>query len=81
MLTVEVCVGSSCFLRGSEKVVQAFQDLIEKNCPGKVILKGNFCMGRCTGGVTVKIGETYFSAVSTADVPELFEKYVLPIVG
>ncbi|QUL99017.1 MAG: NAD(P)H-dependent oxidoreductase subunit E [Candidatus Fermentithermobacillus carboniphilus] len=80
MIEVEVCVGSSCFLRGSEDVVRAFQALIEEKCPGCVVVKGSFCMGRCTGGVTVKIRDEYFSGVRQADVPRLFDKYILPHV-
>lgn len=80
MIVVEVCVGSSCFLRGSESVVKAFQDLIEEKCPGQVVLKGSFCMGRCATGVTVRIDDQYFSCVTPQDVSSLFEKHILPNV-
>jgi len=69
--------GKLMFLRGSEKVVKRFQKLIEEKCPGKVVLKGSFCMGRCANGVIVKIQEKYFSGVSEDDVPQLFDKYIL----
>ena len=81
MVEVEVCVGSSCFLRGSQEVVKAFQHLIEQNCPGQAVLKGSFCMGQCTEGVTVKIQGRQFCCVTRQDVPELFEKYILPHIG
>lgn len=78
MIEIEVCVGSSCFLRGSEGVVKAFQDLIEEKCPGQAVLRGSFCMGQCATGVTVKIQGQQFSSVTPQDVPALFEKYILP---
>lgn len=80
MVEIEVCVGSSCFLKGSEGVVKAFQDLIEQQCPGQVVLKGSFCMGKCTSGVTVKIQGQEFTCVTPEDVPALFEMYILPHV-
>jgi NADH:ubiquinone oxidoreductase subunit E len=81
MIEVEVCVGSSCFLRGSQEVVKTFQQLIEEKCPGQAVLKGSFCMGQCTSGVTVRIQGRQFSCVTPQDVPELFEKHILPNVG
>ncbi|MGI6620027.1 MAG: (2Fe-2S) ferredoxin domain-containing protein [Bacillota bacterium] len=81
MVEIEVCVGSSCFLRGSEEVVKAFQQLIEDKCPGKAVLKGSFCMGQCTAGVTIKIQGRQFSCVTPEDVPALFEEHILPYIG
>ncbi len=80
MIIVEVCVGSSCFLRGSEDVVKTFQRLIEENCPGQAELKGSFCMGQCATGVTVRIQNEYFSCVTPDDARTLFEKHILPNV-
>lgn len=73
-----VCVGSSCFLRGAHAVIQEFERLIAEQVPGQVEIKGSFCMEHCTDGVTIKIGDDIFSAVKPADVPGLFEKYVMP---
>lgn len=81
MVTVTVCVGSSCFLRGAPAVVQEFERLISEQVPGKVEIKGSFCMEHCTNGVTVKIQNDVFSAVKPEDVRGLFERYVLPKVG
>jgi NADH:ubiquinone oxidoreductase subunit E len=38
-------------------------------------------MGQCTEGVTVKIQGRQFCCVTPQDVPELFEKYILPHIG
>ncbi|MEG3071972.1 MAG: (2Fe-2S) ferredoxin domain-containing protein [Candidatus Syntrophopropionicum ammoniitolerans] len=58
MLIVQVCVGSSCFLRGSKKIIVETERLIaELQLEDKVLLKGCFCHDKCTGGVTVMIGE------------------------
>lgn len=77
MVTVVVCVGSSCFLRGAPLVIQEFERLIAERAPGAVEIKGSFCMEKCTHGVTVRIGSQVFTAVKPEDVPELFEKHIL----
>ena len=52
MVTVTVCVGSSCHLKGSRKVIMSFNELLKKyGVEDKVALKGSFCMERCGEGV------------------------------
>lgn len=46
----------------------------------KVVLKGCFCMERCTNGVTMRIGDRVFSQVHKEDVPRLFEDEILPVL-
>ncbi len=80
MLTIQVCVGSSCFLRGSKNVISEIKQLIDRyQLDGKVILKGSFCHEKCTGGVTLMIGEKLFTGVCAKDVQALFEKEILPV--
>ena len=58
MLTVAVCVGSSCHLKGSYEVISKFQALIRKwELQELVELKGVFCMNHCTGAVSVRIDD------------------------
>jgi NADH:ubiquinone oxidoreductase subunit E len=78
MVTIQVCVGSSCFLRGAPDVIKAFETMIEKCAPRQVELKGTFCQELCTKGVTVRINEKVFTAVSPKDVPKLFREQVIP---
>ena len=80
MVTIQVCVGSSCFLRGAPDVIKAFETVIEKYAPRQVELKGTFCQESCTKGVTVRINEKVFTAVAPEDVPGLFREQVMPIL-
>lgn len=80
MVTIQVCVGSSCFLRGAPDVIKAFETIIEKHAPRQVELKGTFCQELCTKGVTVRINEKVFTAVAPEDVPGLFREQVIPIL-
>lgn len=81
MLTIQVCVGSSCFIRGSKNVIAEIQKLLaDYQLEDKVLLKGSFCHEKCTGGVTVKVGEKLFTGVCPEDIQDLFEKEILPKV-
>lgn len=81
MITIEVCLGSSCFLKGADEVVQAFQKLAESLPPGKVDIRGSVCMGRCQEGVTVRIGDRYFTGIRASDVPRIFDEFVRQAVS
>ncbi len=72
-MIVQICVGSSCHLRGSEELVELFQDAIEKNGLGnEITLAGSFCTGRCNReGVTVAVDDDVFTGV-TPDKFEIF---------
>ena len=54
MITVSVCLGSACHLKGANGVLEAFLALIEKHqAQASVQMAGSFCQGRCTEGVVV----------------------------
>lgn len=61
-MEIEICVGSSCHLKGSYQVIRALEDYIEKNRLQDVLrLKGSFCLGECTRGVSVRVRGEVFS--------------------
>ncbi len=81
MLTIQVCVGSSCFLRGAINVIAEFEGLISHyKMDDLVVLKGNFCLEHCNEGATVKIGDKIFTGVRCEDVSGLFDLEVIPSV-
>lgn len=77
MMTISVCIGSACHLKGSYNVVSELQEMIEEKGLGdKVELTGVFCLGHCTDAVSVQIGEEVFS-VNSDNVGEFFKNQVL----
>ncbi len=55
-MEVEICVGSSCHLKGSHQVVEVMEKYINDNgLSDEIQLKGSFCLGHCTTGVSAKI--------------------------
>ena len=61
-MVIQVCIGSSCHLKGSRSVILKLQELIQKHqLEDKISLSGSFCMGQCQKGVCLKLDEEIFS--------------------
>ena len=72
-MKVTVCIGSSCHVKGSRRVVEQLQLLVAENdLSDKVELGGTFCMGQCQKGVCVTVDDAFHS-VSPESVGEFFE--------
>ena len=70
-MKITVCIGSSCHLKGSRKIVESLQNLIRtNNLDDKVELAGTFCLGQCQKGVCVSVDDTVYSV--TPDTVEAF---------
>lgn len=79
MLTITVCVGSSCFVRGSEKLAETFASLIrERGLQARVELAGAFCMDQCSMGVSVQVNGRTHRCVDAAEALTFFENEVMP---
>ena len=75
-MKVTVCIGSSCHIKGSRRVVEQLQNLIAQNDLGdKVELGGTFCMGKCQQGVCVTVDDAFYS-VTPDNVVEFFEENI-----
>ena len=76
-MTITICIGSSCHLKGSRTIIQKLEELItEHQLNDQIELNGSFCMGECSNGVCVKINDELFS-VSPETVNTFFENEVL----
>ncbi len=54
-MTLKVCVGSSCHLKGSYDVIETLKKVLKKyDVEDLVELQASFCLGACAKGVTVK---------------------------
>jgi NADH:ubiquinone oxidoreductase subunit E len=82
MVVVQVCVGSSCHLKGSQEIVELFQKAIEeKNLEDEIVLCGSFCMGKCSRiGVTVQVDDDVYTGITPAGFKEFFENKVLKLI-
>ena len=78
-MIIQSCVGSSCHIKGSEELVDLFQDAIAKNgLEGEITLAGSFCTGRCNReGVTVAVDDDVFTGVTPEKFEAFFEENIL----
>ncbi len=82
MVTVAICVGSSCHLKDSYDVIGAFQkEVADRGLGDTVKLSAAFCLGKCGfAGVSIKVEDKIVTGVTTANCREVFEKEVLPLL-
>ena len=78
MITVTVCVGSSCHIKGARDMITCFKDFLSKEgLQDKVELKGSFCMERCGEGINWKINDEILSSSSVEEGAIVFRKKVM----
>lgn len=81
MITVTVCVGSSCHIKGAREMIARFNDfLTQEGLVDKVELKGSFCMEHCGEGINWQINDEIFSSSSVEDGAEMFQQKVMGLL-
>ena len=83
MLFVQICVGSSCHLKGSQDIVELFEEAIEEyKLEDDIVLSGSFCIGKCNRvGVTVQINDDVHVGVTRENFREFFKTNVLDVIN
>jgi NADH:ubiquinone oxidoreductase subunit E len=78
MVTVTVCVGSSCHIKGARDAIMRFNELLKQNAlEDKVELKGSFCMERCGEGINWQINDEPITSSDVEDALKTFTKRVV----
>ena len=82
MLFVQVCVGSSCHIKGSADIVELLEKAIaEYHLEDEVVLSGSFCIGKCNRvGVTIQVDDDVHVGVTTENFREFFKKNILDVI-
>lgn len=83
MVLIRVCVGSSCYLKGSSELVDMLNQKIEENgLQDKISLSGSFCMGKCNRvGVTIAVDEEVCVAITKENFNEFWNDKVMTAVN
>ncbi|MCL0082139.1 NAD(P)H-dependent oxidoreductase subunit E [Dehalococcoidia bacterium] len=77
-MDIKVCVGTSCYLRGSYGLIQKLTALIEKQqLTDRVNLEATFCLEQCDRGPSVVIDGHLLEGVSEEHLPAIFEEMVV----
>ena len=79
MLFVQICVGSSCHLKGSQEIVELLQKAVaEHHIEDEVVLSGNLCIGKCNRvGVTVQVNDQIHVGITRENFKEFFSANIL----
>ena len=76
MLFVEVCVGSSCHLKGAPEIVELLQKNIAENHLEDDIVLG---AGKCNRvGVTITVGDTIYTGITKEGFKDFWCDTILP---
>ena len=78
-MIIQVCVGSSCHLKGSPEIIELLQKAIsEYHLEDEITLAGSFCIGKCNRiGVTVQVDDDLHTGITTENFKEFFKDHVL----
>ncbi|MDF2521343.1 MAG: (2Fe-2S) ferredoxin protein [Clostridia bacterium] len=75
MITVQVCIGSACHLKGSYNVIGKLQEIIAaRGLAEKIEVKAAFCLGQCTKAVSVKVDDNAVESLNEAGVEVFVDK-------
>ena len=79
MLIVQICVGSSCHLKGSQDIVELLQESIAAHgLDDEIVLSGSFCIGKCNRvGVTVQVNDDVHVGITKENFREFFNEQIL----
>ena len=81
-MVIQICVGSSCHLKGSEEIVRLFNKSVEEHhLENEITLAGSFCIGKCNRvGVTVQVDDEVHTGVTVENFKEFFKDNVLKLI-
>lgn len=82
MVIVQVCVGSSCHLKGSPDIVAMLEAEVAANkLEDDVILTGSFCTGKCNRvGVTVSVNDDVHTGITKENFREFWNEHIMSAV-
>ncbi len=81
MLTVLVCVQSSCNQPLAKTVLSRFQALAAQHgIEDQVQISPSDCLGVCNNGVTVQIGQHLYTGIAKDTMDVVFHHYVLDLL-
>lgn len=83
MVIVRICIGSSCYLKGSQDIVEMLESsLKEYGIEDEVVLSGSLCLGKCNRqGVTVEVDDEIFVGITKENYQEFFKANILKKVN
>ncbi len=77
---ISVCMGTACYVRGAEKVLDEFKRILninvgETTADGKFSLTSLRCVGACGLAPVVLIGEKVYGRVTPGEVEKILKEF------
>lgn len=81
-MIIQICVGSSCHIKGSSEIVELIQAAVaEHGLDDEITLAGSFCIGKCNRmGVTVQVDDDIHTGITRDNFKEFFKENVLDVL-
>jgi NADH:ubiquinone oxidoreductase subunit E len=80
MITITVCMGSSCFSRGNTDNAEIIQNFVKNHVfAQEVVIKGCLCEGKCKTGPHVRINDQLFDHVAPEGLEDLLTQELGPV--
>ena len=78
-MTIAVCMGSSCHVKGAKTIIELLKEKIKaNNLEDKVTLTGTICLGQCaSGGANLKIDDEIVTGITRENFDNFFAEKVL----
>ena len=78
-MVVQVCVGSSCHLKGSHEIVELLKTAVEEHrLNTEITLAGSFCTGKCNReGVTISVNDEVYTGITKENFSNFFKENIL----
>ncbi len=78
-MIIQICVGSSCHLKGSADIVALLQKAVEEHhLESEVTLAGSFCTGQCNRiGVTIQVDDDVYTGVTRESFNDFLNDKIL----
>ena len=77
-MTITICIGSGCHIKGSRQIIAILQNLIHQyHLDVQIELEACFCQGRCNEGVVIRVNDDLVTGVSKENITEIFHQRIL----
>lgn len=78
-MIVQICIGSSCHIKGSHDVVELMQKAIsDYKLEDEITLAGSFCTGKCNReGVTIQVDDDIYTGITKDAFSDFFTEHIL----
>ena len=78
MRNITICVGTSCYLKGSHHVIDRLDQLIQQHgLADEIEITAAFCMGRCQENIGTVIDGKDILDLTEETVDAVFEREIL----